>query len=209
MRANLCMYPAGFYNSKFSLGTRPHKVKRKLCLSFGWEWSSHDRTGSGAYARLSHCELLTLYSYCLPWSWSEESVYKLCFCTITLYTLRPCSFPPKQVLYPSRRFFTLQVKLMCSSHVINLSIYVLLTTIFKGAEHPWWNFRGTAAPPPSPPGSYAGVVTNCVLLHVLRGDTEMLSESLPQWLVGQNIQYIFFFVHMSLPTSSYKSHSFC
>ena len=69
-------------------------------------------------------------SYCLLWSWGEESVYTLlCQNIIAIYpsTLQrslPFNhvlFSLEHVLYPSRLFFTLWVKWTCSSHLVNLS----------------------------------------------------------------------------------------
>ena len=91
--------------------------------------------------RLSHCESLTSHSYCFPWSWDEESVYTLLCHNI----IHPST--PHNVLYPLTMFFTLRVKWMCSSHLVNLSTCTIDAN-FQGARAPVKNFRGAAAPQP-------------------------------------------------------------
>ena len=75
--AHLCTYPAGFYYSNITLGTRPHKSrtnkKNQLQLT--------SQTGSGAYARWpansgsgSMCTCLLKYSMtkCMPRRYSPQ-----------------------------------------------------------------------------------------------------------------------------------------
>ena len=72
----------------------------------------------------------------------DEIVYKF----QSFFTFRPCSFPLKHILCPSRLFFTLWVKWTCSSH---------LSTNFQGGRALLLKIlRGLQ--PPNPPGSYAG-----------------------------------------------------
>ena len=57
------------------------------------QWISQSYCIVDSHTRLSHCESLTLHSYCLPWSWGEESVYTL-LC--------------QNIIYPSTMFFSPQ-----------------------------------------------------------------------------------------------------
>ena len=100
----LMYVPSQILQQQIQLGTRPHKIQTqtmsKLWLRMVQPWPDRFRC---------LCTSVTLWiaylvSYCLPWSWSKESMYKLCFCAITLYTLRPLN----NLLYSSTMFFSPQ-----------------------------------------------------------------------------------------------------
>ena len=131
---------------------RPFRLKRVLRCALHTlanlingiaQWISQSYYIVDSHTRLSHCESLTLHSYCLPWSWGEESVYTLlCHNIIYPSTLRQHSLPFDHILFPSNTFFTLLyswVKWTCFSHLINLS-----TIDANFSSPPFKHFRGAA-----------------------------------------------------------------
>ena len=93
--------------------------------------------------------MLTLHSYCLPWTWGEESVNTLLCCNIIhSSTPRHRSLPFDYVLFSSNTFFTLPdcyLFFEWNERALHTSpILLLLTLIFRGAEPSCYKLMGGA-----------------------------------------------------------------
>ena len=102
------------------------------------KWISQSYCIVDSRTRLSHCESLTLHSYCFPW---RAGVKKACIC-FWPFDPSQCSLPFDHVLFPLDTFFTIRP---CSLffewneralHTSSTLAHVLLTPIFRGAEPP-------------------------------------------------------------------------